>query len=156
AERLPDYMIPSAIVALDRFPLTRAGKIDRNALPDPVDDAAGDFVGPRTPTEATIAAIWSEILDVERVSVAAEFTSLGFHSILAIRALDTVSRTFGVRVPIRSFFDSPTIERFAAVVDAQIASAAERRLEEALARVSDMTDEEAELLLQRAGTDVSR
>ena len=159
AERLPDYMLPATIVELDRFPLTANGKLDRAALPDP--DLSGHaedaFVAPRTPTEAKIAAIWAEVLGVDEVGVTADFLSLGFHSILAIRALDTLGQAFGIRVPIRSFFESSTVAQLAVVVDAEIANAAERDVDSALALLEGMSDAEVELLTaEQAATDGHR
>jgi len=135
-QRLPDYMVPDAFVVLERLPLGPSGKVDRNALPDPESLAADDeLVAPRTPTEERVAAIWAELLGVERIGVTANFLSLGFHSILAIRGLNELNRAFGVRVPLRSFFDSPTVAQLAAVVDAEIGRAEEREFERALREV---------------------
>jgi len=135
-ERLPDYMVPDAFVVLERLPLGPSGKVDRNALPDSESLAADDeLVAPRTPTEERVAAIWAELLGVERIGVTANFLSLGFHSILAIRGLNELNRAFGVRVPLRSFFDSPTVAQLAAVVDAEIGRAEEREFERALREV---------------------
>ncbi len=136
AERLPDYMVPDTFTVLDRLPLGPSGKVDRNALPQSESLAAdGAVVAPRTPTEERIAAIWAELLGVERVSVTANFLTLGFHSILAIRGLNELNRAFGVRVPLRSFFDSPTVAQLAAVVDAEVGQAEEREFERALREV---------------------
>lgn len=121
AERLPDYMLPATYEILERLPLTANGKLDRAALAarrpaESTATVAPGFVAPRTPTEAAIAAVWAEVLRVERVSVTADFLALGFHSILAIRALGKLSRVLGVRLPLRALFDAPTIERLASVV----------------------------------------
>ncbi|MBC5798694.1 MAG: amino acid adenylation domain-containing protein [Candidatus Eremiobacteraeota bacterium] len=136
AERLPDYMVPDAFVVVERLPLGPSGKVDRSALPHPDSpEAEGGTVSPRTPTEERIAAIWAELLGVERVGVTTNFLTLGFHSILAIRGLNELNRAFGVRVPLRSFFDSPTVGQLAAVVDAEVAQAEEREFERALREV---------------------
>jgi len=118
-QELPEYMQPAGLTVLERFPLTANGKLDRAALcalgPEEREPAA--FVAPRTPTEAAIAAIWTEVLNREQVSVTADFLSLGFHSILAIRALGKLSRSLGVRLPLRALFDAPTVEQLARVVE---------------------------------------
>jgi len=115
--RLPDYMVPGAIVMLERLPLTANGKIDRTALPDPEAGAERGFVAPRTETEAAVAAIWADVLRQERVGVTDDFLALGGHSLLAIRVLGKLSRAFGVRLPLRTLFDSPTVAQLASVLD---------------------------------------
>ncbi len=135
-DRLPDYMVPDSFVVLERLPLGPSGKVDRSALPDPESLAADDeLVAPRTPTEERVAAIWAELLGVERIGVTANFLALGFHSILAIRGLNELNRAFGVRVPLRSFFDSPSVAQLAAVVDTEIQRAEEREFERALREI---------------------
>ncbi len=135
--RLPEYMVPDAIVIVDGLPLGPSGKVDRNALPDPGagPTPGGHFVAPRTATEQRIAEIWAGLLGVERISVTANFLSLGFHSILAIRGLNELNRAFGIRVPLRSFFDSPTVVQLAAVVDNEVQAAETAAFERALAEV---------------------
>ncbi|MEO7455290.1 MAG: amino acid adenylation domain-containing protein [Gemmatimonadaceae bacterium] len=127
ATKLPEYTVPSAVVMLDAMPLSANGKIDRAALPDPsVDalDAADEFVAPRTATEEAIAAIWAEVLKKERVGVTENFITLGGHSLLAIRVLGKLSRKFGVRLPLRSLFDAPTIADLSELVDLEVQLAA--------------------------------
>ncbi|HVK73992.1 MAG TPA: amino acid adenylation domain-containing protein [Kofleriaceae bacterium] len=106
-EALPDYMIPTAFVPLDRLPLTPSGKVDRRALPDPGGVAAGDApVGrgaPRTPTEQLIAAVWRELLGVERIDVLDNFLDLGGHSLLIMRAVAMLEARTGKRLSPRAF-----------------------------------------------------
>lgn len=119
-ERLPDYMVPSSIGILDQFPLTANGKIDRAALPDLLrasEAGSAKTVEPRTPTEEGIAAIWASVLKRDRVGVTDDFVALGGHSLLAIRILGTVSRRYGVRLPLRTLFEAPTVAQFAELVD---------------------------------------
>ena len=119
-ERLPDYMVPHAVVALAQLPLTANGKLDRAALPDPDADAAPagpSFVEPRTPTEATIAAIWCEVLKRDRVGTQDNFLELGGHSLIAIRILGRLSKAFSVRLPLRVLFEAPTVAALAAQID---------------------------------------
>jgi amino acid adenylation domain-containing protein len=120
-EKLPGYMLPSAFVILDHFPLTPNGKVDRRALPPPAQtrpELDESFIAPRGPLEATIANIWVEILHLERVGVRDNFFSLGGHSLLATRVVNRVRDTFRVDVPLRVFFEAPTVADFAAVVAA--------------------------------------
>ncbi|MCP4663922.1 MAG: AMP-binding protein, partial [bacterium] len=112
ARRLPEYMVPSAFVILDELPLTPNGKVDRRALPDPDwsrPELRGGFVAPRTPEEAQMADIWSQVLRVERVGRGDSFFDLGGHSLLATQLVSRVRRSFGVELPLRALFESPTV-----------------------------------------------
>ncbi|MEW5926225.1 MAG: amino acid adenylation domain-containing protein [Gemmatimonadota bacterium] len=114
-ERLPEYMVPAALVVLERLPLTSRGKTDRRALPAPEWGAAERaYVAPRTPAEEALAGIWAEVLGVDRVGVADDFFALGGHSLLAVRLLARVERATGVRLPLAVLFAAPTVEALAA------------------------------------------
>jgi len=127
AAQLPEYMVPNTVMLLDALPLTPNGKVDTRALPAPdapaATEAAG-FVAPRTPTEAQLAAIWAEVLKKEQVGVTDNFLALGGHSLLAIRALGKISKTFGVRLPLRTLFESSTLEQLAGAVDRAVTGGA--------------------------------
>jgi amino acid adenylation domain-containing protein len=113
--RLPDYMVPSAFVFLDRLPLTASGKVDRRALPPPPgEQAATPFVAPRNPVEGVVAALWSEVLGIDRISVEDDFFALGGHSLAAGRIATRLVDAYGVEVTLRSFFENPTVARLAA------------------------------------------
>jgi amino acid adenylation domain-containing protein len=123
-ERLPEYMIPPAFVALDALPLTRNGKVDRQALPAPEqagDEPEGAYVAPRTATEELLAGIWSHLLGVERLSVDGNFFELGGHSLLATQAVSQMRRAFGVEIPLRSLFEAPTVAGLAARIETALA-----------------------------------
>lgn len=120
AEFLPDYMIPSAFVSLDSFPLTASGKIDRLALPDPdgLDaDREASYVAPRDDVEEEIVRIWTELLGVERVGVFDDFFALGGHSLLATQVIMRVRRVYG-DVPLQAMFMAPTPAGLADVIRA--------------------------------------
>ncbi|MFI0165618.1 amino acid adenylation domain-containing protein [Streptomyces sp. NPDC017095] len=114
AARLPEYMVPAALVRLERMPLTAHGKVDRRALPEPATAAAGRAaVEPRTPDERTMAAIWAEVLGVERVGVTDDFFDLGGDSILSIQVVFR-SRRAGLQVSSSDLFRHPTVEQLVA------------------------------------------
>jgi acyl-CoA synthetase (AMP-forming)/AMP-acid ligase II/acyl carrier protein len=119
AANLPEYMVPSAVVLVETIPLTANGKVDVARLPAPEGgDAAEDrFVEPETDTEKQLAAIWADVLKRERIGRGDNFLDLGGHSLLAIRVLGKISKTFGVRLPLRTLFDAPTIEALGQRVD---------------------------------------
>lgn len=109
-ERLPDYMVPSIFVMLDSFPLTKSGKIDRLALPTPDRYESGNgYVPPRGPIETSLAKIWAQVLKLERVGVHDNFFELGGHSLLATIAISRIREAFELELPVRSFFETPTV-----------------------------------------------
>jgi amino acid adenylation domain-containing protein len=115
-ERLLEYMVPSAFVVLDRLPLTINGKLDAAALPAPDQsrpELDGGFVAPRTESEEVLAAAWAKVLRLERVGVRDNFFDLGGHSLLATQLISAVRDLFRVELPLRSLFESPTIEGMA-------------------------------------------
>jgi aspartate racemase len=121
--RLPEYMVPSVIVFLEAFPLNVNGKVNRLALPDPrsmdVREETGEreLVLPRNPIEKTIAAIWRQVMNLNRVGVHDNFFDLGGHSLLAVRILTLIDRELGVRLPLTSFIQSATVAQLAELVD---------------------------------------
>ncbi|HSU17559.1 non-ribosomal peptide synthetase [Longimicrobium sp.] len=120
---LPEYMVPSAFVAIDKIPLTANGKLDRAALPDPdaVGEPSGDaFVAPRTPVEEVLAAVWAEVLGADRVSVDENFFELGGHSLLATLVMARIREVFAAPMPVRILFEAPTVAELAVRVDAQL------------------------------------
>jgi acyl-coenzyme A synthetase/AMP-(fatty) acid ligase/acyl carrier protein len=118
-DRVPDYMVPSSIMELDQLPLTRNGKLDRSRLPAPGFDLQQEtFAAPRTPTEESLAQIWSEVLNVERVGINDNFFDLGGHSLLATQIFSRMQDVFGVELPLRALFEAPTVAGLAEKVDA--------------------------------------
>lgn len=114
--RLPEYMIPTGFIILERMPLTTHGKIDRPvlaAMPLGLQVAGGELVAPRNPTEEVLAAIWADLLAVEDIGVFDNFFALGGHSLLAARVLARVTSAFGVSLPLRVLFEAPTIAALA-------------------------------------------
>jgi acyl-CoA synthetase (AMP-forming)/AMP-acid ligase II/acyl carrier protein len=120
ARLLPEYMVPSAFVSLDTLPLTASGKVDRRSLPEPEAQAAPRAAvadPPRTATEEALVAIWKEVLPVAEVGIRDNFFTLGGHSLLATRVTSRLQQRMGVRLPLASFFQTPTIEALASLVD---------------------------------------
>ncbi|NPC46572.1 non-ribosomal peptide synthase/polyketide synthase, partial [Corallococcus exiguus] len=117
-QHLPEYMVPSAFVVLEALPLNVNGKVDRKALPEPEDTSRSvGFVAPRNATEEQLAALFAEVLRVERVGIQDDFFALGGHSLLATQLVSRVRAAFGVELPLRGFFEAPTVEALAAKFD---------------------------------------
>ncbi|WP_344174253.1 amino acid adenylation domain-containing protein, partial [Pilimelia columellifera] len=116
ARSLPEYMVPAAIVVVDRIPLTANGKVNRRALPVPHYGPKQVDRAPLTATEDILAGLFGEVLHLDRVGVHDDFFRLGGHSLLATRLVGRVRDTFGVELSIRQLFDTPTVAEVAAVV----------------------------------------
>ena len=117
-QRLPSYMVPASFLLLDALPLTPTGKLDRRSLPAPDWRTESELVPARNPLEAALVDMWREILGIERVGVRDGFFQLGGHSLLAAQLISRVRGTFQVELPLRSLFDSPTVEALAAEIEA--------------------------------------
>ncbi|NNB89170.1 non-ribosomal peptide synthase/polyketide synthase, partial [Corallococcus exiguus] len=117
---LPDYMVPAAFVVLDALPQTPNGKVDRDALPSPEAAPASERViePPSTPTEVTLASLWSEVLRVPAVGRHDGFFELGGHSLLATQLVSRVRARFGMELPLRALLEGPTVAELARRIDA--------------------------------------
>jgi amino acid adenylation domain-containing protein len=118
--RLPDYMVPSQVVAVDTLPLTRNGKVDRSALATMSTGAHierdGQRTGPRDALELRLVHIWEDVLGISSIGVADDFFALGGHSLLAVRVVARVERELCQSLPLSGFFQYPTIEQQAAML----------------------------------------
>jgi natural product biosynthesis luciferase-like monooxygenase protein len=115
-QRLPEIMVPSALVILEKMPLTPNGKIDRRSLPSPDTvhvESATEFVPPRNAVESALAAIWCEVLGVEKVGAEDNFFEMGGHSLLATQLISRLRESFRMEIPLRCLFDAPTIDKLA-------------------------------------------
>ncbi|MEM7593940.1 MAG: phosphopantetheine-binding protein, partial [Cyanobacteria bacterium P01_A01_bin.83] len=151
-ERLPNYMMPSAFVFLDSMPLTPNGKVNRRALPAP--DTSDiqlniNFIAPTNPTEELLTNIWSDILGCERVGIHDNFFELGGHSILAIRVISRLNQAFSTELSLRHIFETPTIAGLAlAINQSQFECPKDREIDELLAELEVLSDEEIQQLLE--------
>ncbi|MBU6411539.1 MAG: AMP-binding protein, partial [Verrucomicrobia bacterium] len=128
-ERMPDYMVPAQIVFMTAFPQTPNKKIDRNALPAPdgeVVERESDFEPPATEVEKTLAELWGELLEVQRVGRRDNFFESGGHSLLAMQLVGRVRDHFGVDLPLKNLFEHPTVAGLGEAIDALSWSATAR------------------------------
>jgi len=148
---LPDYMVPADFVLLDKLPLTPNGKVDRRALPDPEQArmaSANSFVAPRNPAEESLAAIWSEVLGVERVGVTDNFFELGGHSLLGTQVISRVRNAFQVELQLRTLFETPSVAGMAeAIAKFQPREVEENEVSRMLAELEGLSEEEIQELL---------
>ncbi|MBI3789503.1 MAG: hypothetical protein HY275_01320 [Gemmatimonadetes bacterium] len=123
AERLTDYMVPAQFVRLSALPLTPSGKVDRKQLvPPSVGRSTRAYVAPRSATEKAAAALWAEVLRVEKVGVDDNFLELGGHSLLAMRVLGRARRALGAAPGLDALVRGMTLAEFAAAIDAAVAA----------------------------------
>ncbi|MCT7294319.1 amino acid adenylation domain-containing protein, partial [Rhodococcus sp. PAE-6] len=118
ATQVPSYMVPSAFVTLDALPLNVNGKLDRRALPEPVFETR-EFRTPVTPAEQAVAAVFAEVLGVERVGLDDDFFELGGNSLLATQVASRLGAALGAKVPVRALFENTTVESLAGAVESQ-------------------------------------
>jgi amino acid adenylation domain-containing protein len=116
AALVPDYMVPSAFVTMDAFPVSASGKVDRKALPAPPSPSALERVEPRTALEEVLAAVWRDVLEVDQIGAFDDFFELGGHSLLAVRVLAQVVELFECTLPMSSFFRASTLAELAVEV----------------------------------------
>jgi amino acid adenylation domain-containing protein len=139
-ERVPEYMLPSAFVFLEQLPLTPNGKVDKKALPAhdierPELETA--FVAPQTPTEQRLAALWTELLGIDRAGLYDNYFELGGDSLLATQLASQIRKVFEVELPLTDLFRHPTLAELSAIIE-----------EAVMTQMEEMSDEEVEQSLQ--------
>ena len=152
-DHLPDYMIPSAFVALEALPLTPSGKVDRKALPQPDLSRVSSpdaYVGPRDPVEEKLVQIWAEVLGGNRVGVHDNFFDLGGHSLLMVKIHARIRQAYGTNSSIHELFSLPTVAGQAAVIASDQANPLQPAPNSDLIDlVNTLSEAEAEKMLQR-------
>lgn len=165
-KQLPDYMVPAHFIFLDAFPLNANGKVNRHALPAPLESDVmreNSYQAPRTPLEEQIASIWREVLHLDLVGIHDNFFSLGGHSLLATQVVSRIRATFAVEMPLNMLFEAPSVAALAAYLeqarqhlqpdfdeDALHIPVLERRggdVDQLLAMLEELSPEEAQALL---------
>lgn len=166
SRQLPMVMVPSVFMFIERLPLTRNGKVDRQALPAPRRTdfyTSQSFLAPRTPVEGELTKIWSEVLGLDRIGAEDNFFELGGHSLMATQVIARAQELFRIDLPLRNLFENPTVAGLAANIETMRQSkpaplpppirpvplhyeAAQSR-EQLLAHVGQLTDDEVDALL---------
>lgn len=164
-ERLPDHMVPAAFVLIEALPLTPSGKINRRALPAlDQSEPAHEYHAPRNATEEKLTELWATVLRRDRIGITDNFFELGGHSLLATQLISRIRSAFGVELPLRSLFESPTVADLTVAIvqleaDAKALppSTINRHIteepEELLSRIDEMSDEDVDSLLREVMAD---
>ncbi|TMN45123.1 non-ribosomal peptide synthetase, partial [Pseudoalteromonas sp. S2755] len=137
---LPAHMVPSILIAIDEWPLTANGKVDRKALPEPEGSALqGEYVAPVTEVEQKLVDIWSALLNIpsDTISTTANFFTLGGHSLLSIRLMSEIRQQFAVALPVQAVFDAENLAALATRIN-QSQGSDMRPAVEAVARTSSI------------------
>ena len=151
-EKLPAYMIPAAFMELNEIPLTRNGKLDRDALPLPDQtrpELASNFVAPRNAVEEVLAGICAELLLIEQVGVYDNFFELGGHSLLATRLISQLRETFYIELSLINLFREPTVAGIARALQAKAEDpTAVEKTAQLILQLAQLSDEDVETMLE--------
>ena len=144
-KELPPYMVPAAFIHLDEIPLLPGGKVNRRALPVPDDlrsQLSAEYVAPRTETEEKLAAIVAGVLRIDKVGVFDNFFELGGHSMLGMQVMSQIQNEFGVEIPMRVLFESPTVDGIAtAIMETMTESLDDDELADMLDNMDELSDD---------------
>ncbi len=150
-ERLPDALVPSAVVLLEALPLTPNGKIDRKALPlpDQSEDLAANYVAPRSLVEQVLSDMWCEALHHERISIHANFFDVGGHSLNATQIVSRIRQAFQLDLTVRHLFETPTIATLAQrMVALEQQPGRTEKIARALQRIKAMSGSDIQKMVQ--------
>jgi hypothetical protein len=143
---LPESMLPARFVHLSELPRSANGKIDHRLLLPVEPASAAAYVGPRSAVEEVLASLWTSLLDRQRIGVHDDLVGLGGHSLLATQAMSRIADTFSVQVPLRCFFDRPTVAGLASELARHGGAEMVEATAEVLLTLSAMSEEQAETL----------
>jgi tyrocidine synthetase-3 len=151
-KELPDYMIPSHFIPIEKIPLTANGKVDRKSLPQPDHTLRSGtaYTPPTNPIEEKLVAIWQDILRIDTIGIHDSFFSLGGHSLRVMNLAAQIRTTFRMEIPLRELFDRPTIAQVAAIIKAR-----DDKMEKfirILEEIEAMSEEDARFHLSQPGT----
>ncbi|MCX9140277.1 AMP-binding protein, partial [Pseudomonas sp. DCB_PUT] len=147
---LPDYMVPAHLLLLDKLPVTPNGKLDRKALPQPdASQLQGEYVAPQSELEQQIAAIWADVLKLERVGLSDNFFELGGHSLLATSVIVRIQEQAGVAAELKELFEYPVLADFCRLLEgkAPIVDTTQDQLAKSLALLDSLSMEELDELI---------
>ncbi|HLP44771.1 MAG TPA: phosphopantetheine-binding protein, partial [Candidatus Kapabacteria bacterium] len=151
SKTLPEYMIPSYFITLEKIPLTTNGKVDRHALPPPQSGktlrSGAAYEKPRSEIEEKIANLWQEILKIKKIGIHDNFFSLGGHSLKAMNFAGQVYQIFNLEIPLRIIFDTPTVASIAHWI--QVTMDKRRKLMQILLEIEALSDEQVMELISR-------
>ncbi len=142
-QRLPDYMVPSAFIAMAQFPLNPNGKLDHSAFPDPpAQESACDFRAPGTALQKEVAGVWRELLGVEEAGLDDDFFEAGGHSLLAARLAARLSDQYGVDMGLRTVFENPRLGSLVAALQELLDQKQTTGLEALLSEIEGLSNQE--------------
>lgn len=146
---LPEYMLPSNFIVLDKFPLTENGKVDRNALPEVSvsRDYTHNYKAPQTADEQLISEVWSQNLRVEKIGLTDNFFELGGHSLSAVQVIVSLQNAFKIEIPLKSLYENPILESFAQFITTLKASTTSNSIESYPEVISDFSNRSVEFPL---------
>ncbi|MNP34076.1 Linear gramicidin synthase subunit D [compost metagenome] len=147
---LPDYMVPAHLLLLDKLPVTPNGKLDRKALPQPdASQTQGEYIAPQRELEQQIAAIWADVLKLERVGLGDNFFELGGHSLLATSVIVRIREQAGVVAELKELFEFPVLADFSRQLEARtpLVDSTQDQLARSLALLDSLSMDELDELI---------